>query len=131
MKSPGRFPCINDLYILILMLFCLGILSPSCKKEETKTPVTTTPTPNPTPGANEVWMSSSAFSPATITVAVNTTIKWTNKDGMDHTVTSNTNLFDSGIIASGGTYSRNFTTSGTFPYKCTLHSGMTGTVIVN
>jgi plastocyanin len=84
-----------------------------------------------TPPANEVWIQSMAFSPATITVTVNTTVKWTNKDGYAHTVTSNTSgLFDSGSIANGGGYTHQFTTAGSFPYHCAFHSGMTGTVTV-
>lgn len=82
------------------------------------------------PGTNEVFMQNNAFTPASITVTVNTTVKWVNKDGFAHTVTSNTNLFDSGTINGGGTYSRQFTVAGTYPYKCTIHSTMSGTVIV-
>jgi plastocyanin len=82
------------------------------------------------PGTNEVFIQSYAFTPSTITVAVNTTITWTNKDGVAHTVTSTTGLFDSGSMSTDGTYSHTFTTAGTFPYKCTFHTYMTATVIV-
>lgn len=83
------------------------------------------------PPANEVWIESYAFSPDTIRVTAGTTIKWTNKDAVAHTVTSTTAIFDSGTIAgSGGTYSLQFNTAGTFPYICTFHPTMTGTVIV-
>jgi plastocyanin len=83
------------------------------------------------PGTNEVWIQNMAFNPSTITVAVNTTITWTNKDGVTHTVTSDTGLFDSGGIGNGATYSYTFTTSGTYPYHCTTHPTMTATVKVN
>jgi plastocyanin len=84
------------------------------------------------PGANEIFIQNMAFNPGTITVTVNTTITWTNKDGIDHTVTSNTaDLFDSGIIKSNGTYSYTFTSTGTYSYHCTIHPTMTGTVQVN
>jgi len=82
------------------------------------------------PGINEVWIQGSAFTPATITVSAGTTIKWTNKDGMSHTVTSTTALFDSGTIGNNGTYSHQFNTIGTFPYYCTIHTYMTATVVV-
>ncbi len=75
-------------------------------------------------------MQNNMFSPATITVALNTTVKWTNKDAITHNVTSNDNVFASGNITGGGTYSYQFTVAGTYPYKCTLHSNMTGTVVV-
>jgi plastocyanin len=83
------------------------------------------------PGTNEVWIQSMAFNPATISVNAGTTIQWTNKDGVPHTVTSNTSLFDSGTINNNGTYSHLFSTAGTFAYHCTFHSSMTATVVVN
>jgi len=82
------------------------------------------------PGPNEVWIQGMAFSPATRTVAVNTTIVWTNKDGVAHTVTSDASLFDSGSIGSNVTYSHQFTTAGTYHYHCTFHQGMTAVIIV-
>lgn len=83
------------------------------------------------PGTNEVWIQGMAFDPGIITVAANTTITWTNKDGVAHTVTSNTGIFDSGTINANGTYSHMFATAGTYPYHCTVHPAMTATVKVN
>ncbi|MDP4222050.1 MAG: cupredoxin family copper-binding protein [Bacteroidota bacterium] len=83
------------------------------------------------PGTNEVWIQGMAFSPASITVTAGTTITWTNKDAVVHTVTSDTNLFDSGSVSTNGTFSHTFATSGTYPYHCTIHPSMTATVVVN
>jgi len=82
------------------------------------------------PGANEVFIQGSAFSPGTITVTANTTVTWTNKDGVAHTVTSNTGIFDSGTINANGTYSHLFSTAGSYPYFCSVHPSMKGTVVV-
>jgi len=82
-------------------------------------------------GTIEISIEDMAFKPATITVAAGTTIRWTNKDGVSHSVTSDTGLFDSGLIGNGGTFTRQFNTTGTFPYHCTPHPAMTATVIVN
>lgn len=82
-------------------------------------------------GANEVWIQNTAFNPSTITVSINTTIKWTNKDGFPHTVTSDSGWFDSGAINSNATFSRQFTSSGTFAYHCSIHPGMLAKVIVH
>jgi plastocyanin len=94
-----------------------------------------TPDPGPGtkggPGTNEVWIQGMAFTPSTITVAAGTTIKWTNKDGFMHTVTSDTGLFDSGSMGSGATFSQQFNTPGTFPYHCAVHAGMKANVVVN
>ena len=59
-----------------------------------------------------------------------TTVKWVNKDDVDHTVTSSDGFFDSGNISAGEIYEYTLDSTGTFDYVCTLHSGMTGTVIV-
>jgi plastocyanin len=83
------------------------------------------------PGINEVWIQGMSFSPATISVAAGTTITWTNKDGVAHTVTSDAALFDSGSIGSGGTFSFSFGTAGTYSYHCAIHPSMTGKVVVN
>ena len=88
---------------------------------------TTATTPSASSDVSIVGM---AFSPATLTISVNTTVNWTNNDGVTHTVTSDTGLFNSGNIAAGGTYSRTFTTAGTYSYHCAIHLYMLGTIIV-
>lgn len=82
------------------------------------------------PGTNEVRIQGMAFDPATITVNAGTTIIWTNKDAIAHTVTSDTDLFNSGNIGSNGTYSYTFSTAGSYPYHCSIHTSMTATVVV-
>lgn len=71
-----------------------------------------------------------AFSPASVTVPAGTTITWTNQDTAPHTVTSDTGLWDSGTVNTGGSYSRTFSTPGTFPYHCAIHPFMKAEVIV-
>jgi amicyanin len=71
------------------------------------------------------------FDPGVITVAVGTTITWTNQDDVPHTVTSTDKHFkSSGALDKGDSYSYTFTTAGTYPYYCTVHPFMTGKVIV-
>lgn len=107
----------------VAILLTIFIVSNNCSKSTDNTS---------NPGANEVFIQNSAFDPVTITVAANTTITWINKDGIAHTVTSNTaGQFDSGTMNANGTWSHLFDTPGTYPYHCIFHAGMTGTVIVN
>ncbi|WP_243350174.1 cupredoxin family copper-binding protein [Parabacteroides sp. FAFU027] len=82
------------------------------------------------PGQNEVFIQSMSFNPSSLTVTQGTTVTWTNKESVTHTVTSNTSIFNSGNLSNGGTFSYKFNTVGTFPYHCSIHSGMTGTIIV-
>ncbi len=109
----------SQMLISTILVLALFTLLGSCKKDSN------------TPGANEVYIENMEFSPSTITVSLNATVTWTNNDGMAHTVTSDTDLFDSGSIADGKTYSHTFTTAGTYTYKCSYHSSMTGTVVVS
>ena len=80
--------------------------------------------------SNEVSIQGMAFNPQTLTVSVNTTVKWTNNDAISHTVTSDTNLFNSGTLSPGGTFSFQFTSAGTFKYHCSIHPDMTATITV-
>jgi plastocyanin len=82
-------------------------------------------------GPGVVWIKRDNYSPGNITVALNTTITWTNKDLWPHTVTSDTKLFDSGKIKSGDTFAYQFTTPGTFNYHCEIHHEMKGVIIVH
>ena len=72
------------------------------------------------------------FDPDELTIKVGDAVIWTNNDGMAHTATSTSGpeSFDSGNIASGGTWSLTFTMAGTYNYKCDYHSSMTATIIV-
>ncbi len=69
-----------------------------------------------------------AFHPGTITIQAGDTVTWTNNDGATHTATGSG--FDTGNISGGSSKSLTFDTAGTFAYHCSIHSSMTGTVIV-
>jgi len=65
------------------------------------------------------------------TVKAGTTVTWINHDGVVHTITSkSSNLFDSGNIPTGGSFTYTFTQPGTHNYYCTVHPWMTGTIVV-
>jgi plastocyanin len=83
------------------------------------------------PGANQVFIQGMAFNPASITVTAGTTITWTNKDAIAHTVTSDSNAFDSGTVKSGATFSFTFAAAGTYSYHCIIHPSMVASVTVN
>jgi plastocyanin len=73
-----------------------------------------------------------AFSPKTLTVAPGTTVVWTNKDSVAHTVTSDAGAWRaSGNLATNKTFSHTFSKAGTFPYHCAIHPSMTARVIIS
>jgi YVTN family beta-propeller protein len=71
-----------------------------------------------------------AFSPATITISAGQSITWTNADPVDHTTTSDTQVWDSGSLAQNGTFTTTFSQPGTYAYHCTIHPFIRGTVEV-
>ncbi|HTK13047.1 MAG TPA: cupredoxin family copper-binding protein [Xanthobacteraceae bacterium] len=70
------------------------------------------------------------FGPSSVTVAPGTTVTWTNRDDIPHTVTSTTKLFKSQALDTGDTFTYTFTQPGTYAYFCSLHPHMTGTIVV-
>ena len=70
------------------------------------------------------------FTPQTVSIKVGESVTWQNFSGTKHTTTSDQPLWDE-IVDNGQSYTRTFTTAGVFPYHCTIHSGMRGTVVVN
>jgi plastocyanin len=78
-------------------------------------------------GPNEVWISSSGFDPATLTVTAGTTVTWTNKDNVTHDVTygqpgrTDPNMEPSPNLDPNDPYSFKFDKSGTVNYFCLIH----------
>jgi plastocyanin len=73
-----------------------------------------------------------AFSPATVTVAPGAMVTVTNKDQVAHTITAMDGKFNTGDIAPGS--SKTFTapnTAGSYPYICSIHQYMSGTLKVS
>jgi plastocyanin len=79
---------------------------------------------------HDVAISNFAFVPGSVTVAAGDSVRWTNQDTAQHTVTADNGSFDSGPLSKGQTFTRPFSTSGTFAYHCNFHPDMRGTVVV-
>jgi plastocyanin len=70
------------------------------------------------------------FGIVSIDVALGTTVTWTNRDDVPHTVVSVKKLFKSPPLDTDEKFSYTFNEAGTFEYYCSLHPRMTGTVVV-
>src|SRR5919201_2215920 len=86
-------------------------------------------------GVTKVDMKNIQFSPKTVTVKKGATVEWTNDDSVNHDVTKQAGpgpqfSSGSGNLASGDTYKVTFNTAGTIKYRCTVHPGMSGTIVV-
>ena len=84
----------------------------------------------PKPETMEVKIDNFTFGPAELTVMVGTTITWTNRDDIPHTVVSTDKVFKSKVLDTDEKFSFTFSTPGTFPYFCSIHPKMTGKVVV-
>lgn len=74
---------------------------------------------------------SNSYNPNPIEIKVGEIVTWINDNSSPHTVTSsNDSTFDSDVLRMGETFSFTFDKEGEYPYFCTLHPSMTGTVVV-
>jgi plastocyanin len=82
--------------------------------------------------AAEVKIDNFSFGPATITVPMGTSVTWTNRDDIPHTVvsTDDPKAFKSKVLDTDEKFSFTFSKAGTYPYFCSIHPKMTGKVIV-
>ena len=77
-----------------------------------------------------VTVANMAFTSASVRVGLGESVTWTFQDATPHTSTSDQGFWNSGTRSGGATYSRAFTSAGTFAYHCTIHSMMRGKVAV-
>jgi len=83
------------------------------------------------PGTVFVSARDSFFAPVTIHVGAGLPVRWTNDGALNHTVVSDSALWTSNTLPPTYWFEVRFDNAGTYPYHCSLHSGMTGTVVVD
>jgi len=86
---------------------------------------------NTAPMTATVTMPGNTFSPSSVTIASGGTVTWTF-GAVDHNVTFSATGSPANIPTTRNvSVPRTFPNAGSFPYDCTIHSGMVGTVVVN
>ena len=86
-----------------------------------------------------VAMNANAFAPTTVNIKEGDTIRWrayeyynNSGTGEPHTVVANDSTWGSGgTMNLGSTYTKTFTTAGTYEYHCSVHNWMYGEVVVS
>ncbi len=103
---------------------------------ETSPEATATATAATADSAPEVEIVNFAFKPEALTVSVGTEVTFTNADAYSHTATAGTgagplpDIFDSGSLRQGESFTFVFDEPGTLAYYCAIHPNMEGTMIV-
>lgn len=78
----------------------------------------------------QVNITSGGFSPKTVSITADDSIRWKNNDTKNHQIVSTRGTFASPVIGPGKTYTFTFTEAGTYDYRDALYPNRTGTVKV-
>lgn len=118
--------------VVALSLLALSACSSSSGAKSAATPSSSTASAGAS-GAGRITIRNFAFGPATLTVTPGEVVTVVNQDSTTHTVTATgTKAFDTGDIAPGDTVAfKAPTTAGSYPYSCTIHPFMHGTLTVS
>ncbi len=81
------------------------------------------------PGSVGVDIANFSFTPPTQSIDVGDTICWTWVSGF-HSSTSSGSFWDSGQLSSPNSFEFTFSNSGIYPYFCSVHPSMQGTILV-
>jgi len=100
-----------------------------------RTPVRTTTPPREAPATVatrtvRTGMRNINYMQSRIEITAGSTIEWTNRDPLAHTVTAVDRSFNSGLIQPGKTFRHTFTKPGTYAFFCMPHPFMKGTIVV-
>jgi 3',5'-cyclic-AMP phosphodiesterase len=81
-------------------------------------------------GSHDIVLDNFSFAPAVTSVAVGSTVTWTNHDDVPHNVVSTEQAFKSPVLDTDQRFSHRFDAAGTYKYFCSLHPKMTGQIMV-
>lgn len=123
------------MYCRLMPILLAALCLTACGSSSSSTSPTT---PDPAPAGSTTvtivsgasTLTSTAFAPSPVTVAVGTTVSWLNSDTTTHNSIANNGAWTSTSLAPGNRFNFTFTTAGSFPYHCSIHPGMIGTITV-
>lgn len=103
-----------------------------------RTPAAAVSSPPPAPAASARVSADTVYaaidgleySPARIEIAPGTTVVWTNRAPLAHTVTADDGRWESPLLDPDQTWAYTFTEPGTYPFHCAPHPFMKGVVVV-
>lgn len=130
----------KNILIVLGVLVILGLGYYFLKMRGSYKTVTTVSTPTSTPsvsgqptvGGSKIVIQNFKYSPSTLTVKAGDTITFTNMDSVPHSIVSDDGKsFSTGELTQG--QSTTFTApakAGTYPFHCSVHPTITGTIVV-
>lgn len=85
------------------------------------------------PAGPTVTIKDFKFSPATLNVKVGTTVTFVQEDSIPHNAhgDGSSDFINSPTLTKGQTYTVTFNQAGTYPYICSIHPFMHGSVVVS
>jgi plastocyanin len=129
------------IFMILLSMFlaigCTGNNKGQTANETVSPAITPVNTPVAPPGTAksleqgkivDVTIQNFTFNPSSVEVSAGDTVRWTNMDTTEHTVSGNT--FTSGLIPKGQNYEFLFAEPGVYNYEYSIHPSMKGTVSV-
>src|SRR5579885_3831299 len=134
---PGR--CMSGVFILIRVPCGGTTTAGSTPTQPPAAAVQPTPTPPPATQPTNVVVIQMLesppghyfFKPDTLTISAGTVVVWIDSSDAPHTVTSDTNVFDTASnITQGKTFGLVFNTPGTYNYHCKIHPNMKAVITV-
>jgi len=120
----------------VVAVIALGACGSSSKGNSSATTAASAGTTATTAGgaaaatAGAVQIKGFAFKPGDLTIKTGTEVTWTNEDSTTHKIKSDDGSFNSEGLGNGATFSHTFDKAGTFPYICSIHPTMKGTITV-
>ena len=83
-----------------------------------------------TADTHDVAVDNFSFAPATTSVPIGSTIRWTNRDDVPHNIVSTEQKFKSPVLDTDEQFSHRFDAPGSYKYFCSIHPTMTGRIVV-
>jgi 3',5'-cyclic-AMP phosphodiesterase len=83
-----------------------------------------------TADTHDVAVDNFSFTPATTSVPIGSTIRWTNRDDVPHNIVSTEQKFKSPVLDTDEQFSHRFDAPGSYKYFCSIHPTMTGRIVV-
>jgi 3',5'-cyclic-AMP phosphodiesterase len=123
--SPGPMKVTDDRLRKVL-----GLSRMSFHPVNNPIAITDLPLEDEIPVTPDVVVDNFSFRPGTLSVPVGSTITWSNRDDVPHTVVSTEQKFKSPVLDTDQRFSYRFDAAGTYKYFCSLHPRMTGQVVV-